>query len=210
MKSVTCARVAPSPSYDTTPSSLSRAFHHSKYGGGSSAFSLAGICASFSGGQRCGPSRNRNSHCSPSEAAKLLNSHICLRRLPPDMRNECKQRTRTGAIPAARGATGHETVDNRLQCVRWKCLPTLSSAGSACTAAGAACSDGRGRASSAAACPPSGGRTPRSSTTARRPRTRASGRGRGEAVAAGAPRRSAWGARRGGPVSGARRPRAGR
>ena len=30
------------------------------------------------------------------------------------------------------------------------------------------------------------------------------------AVAAGAPRHSAWGARRGGPVSGARRPRAGR
>ena len=40
------------------------------------------------------------------------------------------------------------------------------------TGAGAACSGGRGRASSAAACPPSGGRTPRSSTTARRPRTR--------------------------------------
>ena len=34
--------------------------------------------------------------------------------------------------------------------------------------------------------------------------------GRGGAVAAGAPRRSAWGARRGRPVSGARRPRAGR
>ena len=102
MKSVTCARVASSPSYVTTPSSLSRAFHHSKYGGGSSAFSLAGICASFSGGQRRGPSRKRNSHCSPREAAKLLYSHICLRRLPPDMRKEWKQMNRIGAIPAAR------------------------------------------------------------------------------------------------------------
>ena len=45
---------------------------------------------------------------------------------------------------------------------------------------------------------------------AARVRARASGRGRGGAVAAGAPRRSAWGARRGGPVSGAWRPRAGR
>ena len=37
---------------------------------------------------------------------------------------------------------------------------------------GSVCSGGRGRASSVAACPPSGGRTPRSSTAARRPRTR--------------------------------------
>ena len=48
----------------------------------------------------------------------------------------------------------------------------------------AACSGGRGRASSAASCPPSGGRTPRSYTTALRPRTRAAeqplaGRSRG-------------------------------
>ena len=59
------------------------------------------------------------------------------------------------------------------------------------TAVGAACSGGRGRASSEAACPSSGGRTPRSSTTASRPRTRAadaSGRWRGGAVAAGVPR----------------------
>ena len=41
-------------------------------------------------------------------------------------------------------------------------------------------------------------------------RARPSGRGRGRAVAAGATRRPAWVARRGGPVSGARRPRAGR
>ena len=41
-------------------------------------------------------------------------------------------------------------------------------------------------------------------------RRQAAGRGRGGAVAAGEPRHSAWGARRGGPVSGARRPRAGR
>jgi hypothetical protein len=95
MKSVTCARVAASPSYDTAPSSLSCAFHHSKYGGGSNAFSLSGICASFSGVQRCSPSRKRNSHSSPSDEAKLLNSHICLRRLPLDMRNEWKQAMRT-------------------------------------------------------------------------------------------------------------------
>ena len=48
--------------------------------------------------------------------------------------------------------------------------------GAACSGgrgrASSICSGGRGRASSAAACPPSGGRTPRSSTTARRPRTR--------------------------------------
>jgi hypothetical protein len=42
----------------------------------------------------------------------------------------------------------------------------------ACTAAGVAFSGGRGRASSAAACPSLGGRTPTSFTTARRPRTR--------------------------------------
>jgi hypothetical protein len=41
-------------------------------------------------------------------------------------------------------------------------------------------------------------------------RGQAAGRGRGGAVAAGEPRHSAWGARRGGPVSTARRPRAGR
>ena len=47
---------------------------------------------------------------------------------------------------------------------------------------------------------------------AARVRARASGRGRGGAVAAGVhpARHSAWGARRGGPVSGARRPRAGK
>ena len=45
---------------------------------------------------------------------------------------------------------------------------------------------------------------------AARVRAWASGRGRGGAVAAGAPRHPAGGARRGGPVSGARRPRAGR
>ena len=65
---------------------------------------------------------------------------------------------------------------------------------------------------SAAACPPSGGRTPRSSIprTAARVRARPSGRGRGGAVAAGATRRPVWVARRSRPVSGARRPRAGR
>ena len=52
--------------------------------------------------------------------------------------------------------------------------PLLSS--QRCTAAGAACSGGRGRASSAAACTRSGCRTPTSSTTARRPRTRAAKR----------------------------------
>ena len=41
-----------------------------------------------------------------------------------------------------------------------------------CAAAGVASSGGRGRASSAAACPSLGGRTPTSFTTARRPRTR--------------------------------------
>jgi hypothetical protein len=45
---------------------------------------------------------------------------------------------------------------------------------------------------------------------AARVRAWASGRGRGGAVAAGAPRHPAGDARRGGPVSGARRPRAGR
>ena len=114
MKSVTCARVASSPSYVTTPSSLSRAFHHSKYGGGSSAFSLAGICASFSGGQRRGPSRKRNSHCSPREAAKLLYSHICLRRLAPDMQKEWKQATRIGAI------LQHVAWDRRSSACCWR------------------------------------------------------------------------------------------
>ena len=41
-----------------------------------------------------------------------------------------------------------------------------------CTAAGVAFSGGRGRASSAAACPSLGGRTPTSFTTAHHPRTR--------------------------------------
>ena len=48
-----------------------------------------------------------------------------------------------------------------------------------CTAAGVASSGGRGRASSAAACPSLGSRTPISFTTARRPRTYVSARPRG-------------------------------
>jgi len=73
----------------------------------------------------------------------------------------------------------------------------------ACTAAGVAFSGGRGRASSAAACPSLGGRTPTSFTTARRPRTYAHGR---EAVGGA----EAWPQVHSGVVRGARGTRGGR